>query len=98
MSGAVGPTRGILVRETTVFSTGPGISVGPESEQPVRDITVRDSDLFCGDQGICVVAGHGAGGIEGVVFKDLTLDVRPLGADPEAGRPFEVLNRSEGPM
>jgi len=98
VGGAVGHTRGIRVREATVLSAGPGISVGPESDQVVGDVVVRDSDLFCSGEGISVVAADGAGGIETAVFKDLTLDVRPLAGAPESGRPFLILNRSEGPM
>ncbi|MDM8006481.1 MAG: glycosyl hydrolase family 28 protein [Phycisphaerae bacterium] len=96
--GAVGRTRAISVHEATVLSTGRGISIGPHSDQPIQDVVVRDSDLICRGQGISVVARHGAGGIENLVFKDLTLDVQSLSGDPESGRPFLVLNQSEGPL
>lgn len=97
-SSAVGPTRAVSVRETIVVSTGLGVTIGPDSSQPIQDIVIRDSDLICRGQGIAVVARHGAGGIENLVFKDLTLDLQPLCGDPESGRPFLVLNQSEGPL
>lgn len=95
-SGPVSRTRAISVRETTVLSTDIGVCIGPGSDLPVRDIMVRDGDLICGGPGIAVTARQGAGGFEGLVFRDLTVKAGSAAAGGDAGRPFLVLNESAG--
>jgi len=86
--------RDVSVVETVVASGGTGILIGPGTDQAIRQVLVRDGDLMCGSPGIAVVSGQGAGGIAGLVFRDLTVEVTPASKQPEPGGPFRVASRS----
>ncbi len=92
--GAAKEVRGVSVIETIVVSDGIGIRVGPSTEQTIRDVLVRDGDFFCGGQGIAAEAGRGAGGITDLVFRDLTVRVKPAGDPSHVEGPFLVANPS----
>ena len=45
-----------------------------------------------------MTAGQGAGGMERLVFRDLTVKMRPAPNNLDAGSPFAVINQSEGSL
>lgn len=100
VAGEAGPASSaggaVSIRETTILSTGSGIVIGPECRRPIREVSVSDSDLICDERGIVVVSGLGSGGIEGLVFRDLTVRLRWSANNADAGAPFAVLNQSRG--
>ncbi|MCD0483573.1 hypothetical protein LO771_14515 [Streptacidiphilus sp. ASG 303] len=72
-----GPCEDVVVSACTVTSRSTAITVGADTEQPLRNVVVTGCVIRDSHRGVSVSVGTGTGGyVENVLFSDLVIETR----------------------
>jgi hypothetical protein len=85
----------VSIRESVLMADGTAVQIGPATSKPIRNVLIRDVDVVETGSGIGVVHRDG-GGIEQIVFRDMTMRLSPGVVDSYAGWPFQIIDASRG--
>ncbi|MFB9237617.1 glycoside hydrolase family 28 protein [Plantactinospora siamensis] len=87
-----GGTSDVLVTACAIESRSTAITIGVETDRPIRNVVVTGCTIRNSHRGISVSMGTGPGGdVENVLFSDLVIETRHDGADWwGAGEPIMI--------
>jgi len=90
-----GKVEDVSIRETVLAADKTAVAVGPRTVEPIQNLLFRDIDVVQATSGISLIHRDG-GGIEQVVFRDMTMRLVPQEKKSDAGWPFLVVDASRG--